>query len=207
MKNKWMDTFARNVRRTFRKACRDCENCRLSWETRYPEGDCDCGCVLYGQDGRTGIACFLPDIILRQIRRRKDREHDDTMAAEIENMAAWFAKDQMRQTLFTQALRTKLFTDADGKPAQPMYQSPSGKYYPYEPTDMWEPVRMNYTSMLDNGTPPEKAFQKAISEYLAPELYYDTGNGRYETFRIFANCPAAREEYHRLLEQNDLSEK
>lgn len=196
--------FAKLKKKLKNRFVKDCENCCLAWESRSMEGDCDCGCVLYGDLDQARTACFLPNMLLRPIRRKKDEEYSEAMSRDADRMAGWFASEQKKQDLFLRALMTKLFVDADGKPATPLYISPSGKYHPYTPTDRWERVRIQYEALTASGTNPEKAFNQAIAEYLTPELYYDAGNGTYDTFRIFTNCPAARTEYHVLLRGEDL---
>lgn len=153
---------------------KDCENCCLSWESRSMEGDCDCGCVLYGDLDQARTACFLPNLLLRPIRWKKDDEYSEAISRDADRMAGWFATEQKKQDLFLRALATKLFVDADGNPATPLYHSPSGKYHPYTPTDRWERVRVQYEALTASGTNPEKAFNQAIAEYLTPETGHTT---------------------------------
>lgn len=187
-----------------RKLMKDCGKCCLSWEERSYEGDCDCGCVLYGDDGHVGIACFLPNLFLRRLRARKDRERDEALAREGEGMYQWTVENETKDALFLQALRDRMFVDKTGNPKQPLYRAPNGKYWPYEPTDGWSKARRDYEKNLEDGLPPLKAFKKAIAEYMTPELYYDCGDGTCDTFLIFTNCQAAMDGYNEKLKEAGL---
>ena len=61
----------------------DCENCPLSWEDWSYEGDCDCGCMWYGDSYEwyenlcgNGFVCRLPLFAKEIIYKIKKRQLD-----------------------------------------------------------------------------------------------------------------------------------
>lgn len=71
------------------KSC-DCETCPLSWEDRGYEGDCDCGCVVYGDLYGNKPICHMLDSIKYSLRKCLDRKRDKELEHEYDGIVEWF---------------------------------------------------------------------------------------------------------------------
>lgn len=96
------------------KSC-DCENCPLSWEERSCEGECDCGCLIYG-DLYYGekLICKFPKRIKWKIVKWKQNKIDKEQARQY--IGEWYEEQQKREIAMRTAIKEVLLTDSyDGE--------------------------------------------------------------------------------------------
>lgn len=89
----------------------DCENCPLSWEERSYEGDCDCGCYIYGDLYGRKAFCYLPNFIKGIIAHHKENKIAKMEAKQYEGIAEWYEEQHKREIAMRTAIKEVLLTD------------------------------------------------------------------------------------------------
>lgn len=130
------------------KTC-DCENCPLSWEDRSYEGDCDCGCMAYGDYlGGAKFICRLPQFIKRKITKWKQRRIDKQQAHQYDGIVEWYTEEQRKNRAFRQAIEECIFVNRWGERLILCSEDKDGKRYKVEISDEYDLARMRYEELL-----------------------------------------------------------
>lgn len=89
----------------------DCSECPLSWEDRSYEGDCDCGCYVYGDLYGNKTLCHLPDFIKRIIARHKENKIAKIEAKQYDGIAERYEEQQKRGNAMRTSIKEILLKD------------------------------------------------------------------------------------------------
>lgn len=87
----------------------DCENCPLAWEDKGYEGDCDCGCLVYGDlyEGSKPI-CHLPQFVKTFMAKQRERKNQKKMGQQYNDMLEWYAERDQKINAMTNAIKEAL---------------------------------------------------------------------------------------------------
>lgn len=131
----------------------DCSECPLSWEDRSYEGDCDCGCYVYGDLYGNKTLCHFPDFIKHIIAKHKENKIAKIEAKQYDGMAEWYEEQQKREIAMRTAIKEVLLKDRyDGEELFICHEN-EGKLYKLDTESVLieAPMRLiwKYEELLD----------------------------------------------------------
>lgn len=129
----------------------DCETCPLSWEDRGYEGECNCGCVVYGDLYGNKVICHMLDSIKYSLRKCLDRKRDKGLAREFDGIIEWYEKEQRKDAAFRQAVEECILKNKYGEELILCREDIVGNRYKVEISEEYSLARMMYEEILKRG--------------------------------------------------------